>query len=222
MLDTLPVHQSPDQSRSSGPWEVTAAVVLAAGASSRMGQPKQLLPWGSTTLLGAVVDRLCGAQIDEVVVVLGSQACAVRNSLRSQPVVTVVNPNWTDGMLSSVQTGLRALKSRPAAIAIALGDQPGAPAELIDELFFTQRKTPGNIVIPRVGGRRGHPVVFDGSYVDELLALGADATLRDVVERNRERVVYVAWADQRQLDDLDTPEDYARALARAQEGATST
>lgn len=195
------------------------AIVLAAGESRRMGTLKQLLPYGDRTLLQCVVDNALEARVGPVVVVLGHRAEEVRTSLDKRPVIVAVNPNVSFGMLSSVQVGVRAaLPLLPVegrrGFLFCLGDQPQVGSEVIRHVATAFRETAKGIVLPVVAGRRGHPVAYSAAYADEILALGPEASLRDVLRRHPEDVQEVPLESESILEDLDTPEDYQRALAR--------
>lgn len=110
-----------------------AGLVLAAGASTRLGQPKQLLPFGDTTMLGRVVSEACAATaLDQVVVVLGGGAAEVRRQVSLGTATVVENEAFTEGCASSYRTGLGAVNERAEAVAVLLGDQPGVDRAVID------------------------------------------------------------------------------------------
>lgn len=184
------------------------AVVLAAGGSRRMGAQKMLLPFGDTTIVESVVRAALDASLQGVVVVLGADDARVRETLGPYPVTFAVNADWQRGMLSSVQTGFEALPEKAAAVVVMLGDQPFVKAETVDELVARHRETRKGIVLPVHGGRRGHPVLIDKKYGAEIVALGPEATLREVVQAHAADVLEVEIDDPDILRDIDTPEDY--------------
>ncbi len=193
-----------------------AAIVAAAGRSTRMGTPKQLLPWQGTTVLDAVVRHLDAAGAQPVVCVVGHRRAAMIDALADAPAVLVDNPGYLQGeMLNSYQAGVRYLQAAefPAAGALlALGDQPHIPVAVLEAILCQARQTPGQIVIPRYEERRGHPIYLPAALWPELLALGRDETLRTLVVRHAETIVYVAVESDAILRDIDTPSDY-QALA---------
>ncbi len=187
-----------------------SAVILAAGESRRMGQPKLLLPWGKTSVLGQVIETLSAAELTEMVVVTGGWHSAVEAEAarlaQRQPVRTVFNPNYAAGeMLSSVQRGLRALPPECEAALIALGDQPQMQAWVVRKVIEAFAQDGAALVIPSWRGRRGHPVLVARTLWDEILALNPPHTLRDLFSRLP--VTYVA-GDESILRDLDTPDAY--------------
>jgi molybdenum cofactor cytidylyltransferase len=186
------------------------AVVLAAGGSRRMGTQKMLLPFGDTTIVESVVRAALDASLQGVVVVLGADEARVREKLAPYPVTFAVNADWERGMLSSVQAGFAALPEKVTAAVVMLGDQPFVKAETVDELVARHRETRKGIVLPVHGGRRGHPVLIDAKYKSEIIALGLEATLRDIVQAHAEDVLEVEIDDPDILRDIDTPKDYAR------------
>ena len=186
--------------------DAIASVILAAGASTRMGRPKMLLPVAGSTLLASAVTPHLAAGIGRVVVVLGPEAEAVRQGvgLPDDPRLrVVVNGDWREGMASSLKRGLR--ECGPAqAVLVALGDQPGVTAERVGRIVDAWR--PGvPLVVPVHDGRAGHPVLFARSLWSELEALSGDVGARDVVRRHAAEAVRVEWEP---LADLDTPADY--------------
>jgi len=189
-------------------WGRTVAVVLAAGASTRFGQPKLLLPWGETTLLGQVVDRALAAEgIDEVIVVVGCEGERVAAAVRDRPVRIVVNEAWVEGQGSSVRTGLAALPAGVSAALFLLADQPEVTAEVIEALVRRHRQTLAPIVAPNYRGQRGNPVLFDRSIFAELAALHGDVGGRALIERFRQQMESVDF-DAPPPFDIDTLEEY--------------
>lgn len=195
------------------------AVILAAGESRRMGRLKQLLPWGDRTMVEAAVDAaLAAPEIDEVIVVLGHEARLVAYALasRSRPGMrVVVNPDYRLGMLSSVKTGVRALGPETEAFLIAPADQPGISEGdycLVVQAYLSALPRV-DIVVPTYRGRGGHPTLFAGALRQEVLDLPHDGRgLRDLISRHEGRVLRVELERSGMVEDLDTAEDYERAL----------
>ncbi|MFQ6057848.1 MAG: molybdenum cofactor cytidylyltransferase [Anaerolineae bacterium] len=190
-------------------WGRVAAVVLAAGASQRFGQPKQLLPWGEKTMLEHVVDVLLASPVHEVIVVLGAQAEAVGAALGERPVRIVVNERWDGGLSTSVRAGLGEVGPNAMAALFVLADQPGLTPDLVERLVERHRRTLGPIVAPVYKGRRGNPVLFDRALFPELAALQGDVGGRALIEKYPQRVERVEVESEAILLDVDTPEDYA-------------
>lgn len=184
-------------------------LVLAAGASTRMGRPKMLLPLGNGTVLSATVAPLLEAGLNPVVVVLGHDADEVcrRAGLPEDPRLRiVVNEAWRDGMSSSLRRGLEACAGA-TAVVVALGDQPGVQAELVRRLVQAHLSG-ASLALPVRGGRAGHPVLFARELWGELRSASGEKGGRDAVTRH--------WAEAALVEadlprDLDTVEDY-RAL----------
>lgn len=189
-------------------WGRTAAVVLAAGGATRFGQPKLLLPWGETTLVGRVVDQALAAQgVDEVIVVVGCTGERVAAAVRDRPVRVVINEAWAEGQSSSVRAGLAALPGHVSAALFLLGDQPEVRPEVIGALVQRHRQTLAPIVVPSYRGQRGNPVLFDRSTFAGLSRLRGDAGGRQLIERFPQKVEWVAFDFPPPLD-IDTEEDY--------------
>ena len=195
-----------------------AAVLLAAGGSTRMGCPKPLLPFGRGTLLDAALRPLVDAPgIDRVHVVLGCRAGEVAARLAAPAKVTLVrNPRWELGMASSIRCGVRSLPAGVTAVLLALGDQPRVPGAAIARVITAWRAARPEplIVIPTFRGRRGHPVLFDGRLRARLERLGGQDGARGLVRRLAARVLEVPTRQAGILLDVDTPAEY-RALRGA-------
>jgi CTP:molybdopterin cytidylyltransferase MocA len=188
-----------------------AAIVLAAGASSRMGRPKMLLPVGDRTLLAASVTPYLEAVDGLVVVVLGKDSRRVRAEagLPADPRLhVVVNRRWRDGMSSSLRRGLEVCGDADAVL-VALGDEPGVTADRVARILAAWR--PGvALVVPVVSATRAaHPVLFARCLWEELRGLRGDVGAREVVQRNWDRAVRVEVPP---VVDVDVEEDYRNYL----------
>ena len=188
-----------------------AAVIAAAGQSRRMGSPKQLLPWGASTVIANVVQNLSAAGAEPVICVVGHRHAEVTAALTSTCAEIVFNPDYAHTeMLSSYQTGIRHLQPTqcPGAL-IALGDQPHIPAAVIQQVIAQACQTPDQVVIPSYEMRRGHPFYIPRSLWPALLALGNDDSLRTLLKHYATEIVYVSVETDAILRDMDLPADYA-------------
>jgi len=180
-----------------------------------MGELKQLLPYGDKTLVEQSIHNLLGAQVDQVVVVLGHAWERVSERIAHLPVTPVVNEAYKQGMLSSIKCGVRALKPPTRAFLIALGDQPHIPPSVINRLIAAYRQGTHSIVIPKYEGRRGHPILLDGKYRDEILRAD-DASplgLNQVIRSHAPDILEVSVDSSAVIQDIDTREDYERMKA---------
>ena len=188
-----------------------AAIVLAAGASTRMGRQKLLLPMGDgRPLVRLSVEQVLAAGVDDTVVVLGREAEAVAHALAGLPVRTVVNPRYAEGQSTSLRTGLDALPAETEAAVIALGDQPLLDPTVIRRLVRTFRASSQPIVVPVYREGRGNPVLFAATLFPELRAVTGDRGGRELIVRDPGRVAEVTL-DAAMPADIDTPEDYDAA-----------
>lgn len=211
----------------------TIAILLAAGDSRRMGAPKALLEWRGRTLIEHQVDVLCRSRVEECIVVLGRDADRLAALVAACPLPgararVVRNPRPEQGRSSSVRTGLAALTSPAEALLFAAVDQPLLPA-LVETLIAAAEEawrgaaiggagptaeSAAVIFIPTFEGCRGHPILFHGALLPELLAIGeATAGLRGVLHARPGRVREIPCASAEVLLDLNTPDDAARAGA---------
>jgi molybdenum cofactor cytidylyltransferase len=193
--------------------EKTAAVVLAAGGSSRLGVPKQLLEWQGVPFVRHIVRTALSAGLDPVVVVTGAYAQEVEDALHGMEVKLAYNPAWQQGQSSSIKAGVRALPPEVGSTIFLLSDQPQVGEKLLQELTQGHASSLAHIVAPRVHGRRANPVLFDIDTFSELLQLQGDTGGRSLFkERERFPVHWIDWDDANLLLDVDTPEDYQRLL----------
>jgi molybdenum cofactor cytidylyltransferase len=194
------------------------AVVLAAGESLRMGTQKLVLPFGRRTVIETVVMAALDSDADRTLVVLGADQDKVRRILSPYPVRFAVNEGYRRGMLSSVQTGFKAVPQGARAVIIMLGDQPAIPPQVVDEVIGAYRKRGRGIVVPAFAGRRGHPVLIDSRYREEVLGLDPELGLRQLLRAHPEDLAEVDASTGAVLRDLDRPEDYAAETGTAKPG----
>jgi molybdenum cofactor cytidylyltransferase len=191
-----------------------AAVVLAAGEARRFGTQKLLMPFGDSTVVGAVVAALAAAGAAPIIVVVGRDAEETKAAVDDCAQV-VRNPDPSRGMLSSIQTGVAALPAGVGRFLIALGDQPRLrPADVI-ALLAAQQESGRGLAIPVHEGRRGHPIVASGIYRRAILELDAHQTLRDLVRARHYDCVEVVCDSDAVVRDIDTQEQYQDELRRA-------
>lgn len=192
-----------------------AGIVLAAGASRRMGRNKLLLDVFGEPLVRRTVRRALEAGLDPVVVVLGFEADLVRRTVADFPCRLVVNANHTRGQIESIRTGLRALPpSSPAAITL-LADMPLVTAGMIARLADRFRTDGVPLVVSEYGGVQAPPTLYARPLFAELLALEEGACARQVARRHRAVAAVLEWPAAALLD-LDSPGDYARLQAVAE------
>jgi molybdenum cofactor cytidylyltransferase len=191
-------------------------IVLAGGKSSRMGRPKALLPIGSSdhTFFDRVTGTLLDAGIENVVVVVGADAQAIRAGVRPQPGVRLVdNPDYEQGQLTSLLAGLRAIDTRGAAAAlITLIDVPLVSADTVRALIAAQRVHDAPIVRPVSHGRHGHPVIFGRMLFAELARADPSRGAKPIVRAHASEMVELQTEDEGAFTDIDTREDYERFI----------
>jgi molybdenum cofactor cytidylyltransferase len=189
----------------------TGIIILAAGESARMGEPKQLLKYRGRTLLRHTVDVAHALSCSPVAVVLGAHAGQIRPQLDATRVLITENPDWPDGMGSSIRAGLRALLDAHPKISAAIFlvcDQPLLTPATLRSLIATHERTGGSIVASEYDGVLGVPAFFTRSFFPELLALDGAAGARQVISTNRAHAIGVPFSEG--TVDIDTPADFAR------------
>ena len=198
-----------------------SGLILGAGASTRLGPPKQLLPFGDTTMLGWVVAQAQGAaSLDEIVIVLGRAADEIRQRVDFGAARVVENPVFSEGCSSSYRAGIAALNSQSEAVMIILGDQPGITPEIINTLAEIWRNEKAPIALCSYRGRRGHPMIFAQTMFDQLVDLHGDKAAWKLVDSNSDSLQEVPL-DLDFPDDINTSEDFERLVTAAESVRTN-
>ncbi len=194
-----------------------AAVLLAAGESRRMGSVNKLtLLVQGRPLVRRSAQILLGSRVSEVVVVLGHEAGRIRRLLADLPLRFVVNEDYADGQMTSVNCGLEALSDDCDGVMIALADQPRLETDDIDRLIeaFDARED-GSVLVPTYRGRRGNPVVLSYDHRETILGGGRNLGCRHFIDKNPGLVSTIEMDNDHVVVDLDTPEEYARLSGSA-------
>jgi len=189
-----------------------SAILLAAGESKRMGKPKQLMPLGKHTLLEQAIDNLLDSSVDETIVVVGHKAEEITKTIATRPVKIVINPDYREGMSTSIIAGLILADPRSQAVMLALGDQPLVASRTINQLIDAFNSHNKGIAVPAYQGRRGHPIIFDFKYKAELLKLKGDIGGREIIRNHPNDVLKVAVDSESVVSDIDTQDDYQSKL----------
>lgn len=188
-------------------------MVLAAGASSRMGTPKQLLPFQGRSLLRYVAEVAIASYCDPVVVVLGSRAERMMLEVDELTLHTVENPQWADGMGTSIAAGITALTAINQdlnAVIIVLCDQPFVSTSLLNQLVASYRATQHPIIASAYAKTIGVPALFDRSLFTELRRMNANVGAKYLIKQHAEKVFQVSFP--KGAIDLDTPAQYQQLL----------
>lgn len=187
-----------------------AIIILAAGNSSRLGSPKQLLPYAQKTLLQHAIDSAkASSAANDVIVVLGSRKTLIENKIDHNEITIVENSNWESGIASSIKAGVNALKdisTENDAIILMACDQPFASAEILKSLVHEQARSGKAIVGCSYENTKGIPALFHKSIFSELLSLEGDIGAKKLFEKYREEVSFISFQDGG--IDIDTTEDY--------------
>lgn len=160
-----------------------AIIILAAGASTRLGTPKQLLPYNGITLLRRTVETVLLSQAKSVHVVLGCEAEKMKLEIENLPVDVVLNPNWQRGVSTSIQSGIQSLEPNINAAIIVLCDQPKLSIDILNTLIHAYISTRAPIITCKYAGTVGVPALFDRRIFPELLSLEGDHGAKKIIER---------------------------------------
>jgi molybdenum cofactor cytidylyltransferase len=200
-----PLAQTPD-----GSAPITCAcILLAAGASSRLGYPKQLLQVNGETLLYRTARLALAAGVHSLYVVLGCAADELRPALLTLPAAVLINEHWQTGMASSLRAGLEALSSNITHALVLVCDQVSLSADQLDKLLTEAHAHPRNIIASTYQGRSGVPAIFPADCFRSLQAIDGDRGARDFLQRHADRVMSITFEQGSQ--DIDTPDDVASA-----------
>ncbi len=191
--------------------EPIGGIILAAGGSSRFGEPKQLLLWKGQPLVRHVALAALRAGLAQVTVVVGASGTEVHAAIQDLPVRIVINDEWNSGLSSSIKTGIRSLPANFGGAIFMQADQPQIPPTLIRSMVEFHKMSLPAISAPQIDGQRGNPVLFDASTFSALLSLDGDLGGRALFTHFP--VQWVQWHDPKMLIDIDTPEDYERFLS---------
>lgn len=191
----------------------TGAIILAAGAASRMGKAKMLLPYKGQTILEQLINELKTVAPQPICLVTGKYHEAIAQTI-SDPMVSLVhNEKWSEGMAGSIQAGMKALLQQAPdldQVWIVVGDQPFLSQTVLEEMLRKQQETQKGIVAAQYRGVAGTPVLFSAVYFEALQKLTGDKGARVILQEHPEDMATVAFPEG-ELD-IDTPEDYERFL----------
>lgn len=193
------------------------AIVLAAGESRRMGSPKMLLPYSDVTVIEQVISNLTAAEVDRVIIVTGACRDEIMKVTRNYDVFHCYNDDYKSGMLSSVKCGFYSLPEGCLAALIMPGDQPMTGTAEINRVITSFMESDKGLVMAAYGGKRGHPLIVDMKYIDEVLNLQEGEGLRALAARHPEDVLESETDDASVLRDIDTQEDYMNEISKIRE-----
>jgi molybdenum cofactor cytidylyltransferase len=217
LLAEIPSRPLPREARPQSARPRIAAIVLAAGKSSRMGRNKLLLDLAGKPIVAHVLDHVAAIGFAETVVVTGHQAGKVKAALGARPGVKVIEArDHASGMAASLKAGLRALSPDIDAALVMLGDMPQVSADLLRRLIGAYQPLEGRaIVLPVAEGKRGNPVLFDRRFFADMLQLEGDVGARHIIGGNAELVAEIPASAREIFIDVDTPEAYRQLLSES-------
>jgi molybdenum cofactor cytidylyltransferase len=185
-----------------------SAILLAAGQSKRMGELKQLMPFGQSTIVEQAIDNLLDSAVDEVIVVVGYKAENVIKAIAAKPIKLAINPDYEQGMSTSIIAGLNLVHGRVQGVMLVLGDQPLVNSQTINSLIEEFYNHDKGIAVPTYQGSRGHPIIFAIKYKEKLLKLKGDVGGRQIIKDHPGDVLEVAVNSESIVADFDTTDDY--------------
>jgi molybdenum cofactor cytidylyltransferase len=189
-----------------------SAVVLAAGMSTRLGRPKQLLSIGDQTMIEVVIDKLLEAEIEEIVVVVGYHADRIKELLIERDIQIIYNPDYKLGQSTSLIKAIEALNEKCMGILCMLGDQPLIKLSTLNSLITEFKEGENLIVFPKYNDQRGNPVIFSTELKSEMLKVSGDQGARSLLIKYKDQSKAIEVDDQGVIFDIDTESDYQRLL----------
>jgi molybdenum cofactor cytidylyltransferase len=189
-----------------------AAIVLAAGMSTRMGQQKLLLPWGKETVIEQIISTIQKAELDPIVVVTGKQDPILNSVLNRLDCTQVINPDYSNGsMVTSLQKGLAVFQDKDInAFMIFLGDQPSMQINTIIKIKDAYKRLSSEIIVPSFQFHKGHPWLVNKKLWMEIQKLTLENTLKDFLIQHKKNIQYVLVDSSTILQDMDTPEEFQK------------
>jgi molybdenum cofactor cytidylyltransferase len=187
-----------------------SAIILAAGQATRFGQSKQLIRLGDKPLLAHVLDNVNASRVDDVILILGAYADEIRSQVGFGRAREILNPDFAEGMSTSIRAGLRALPEGTEAVMIVLADQPFVTPRTLDGLIDEYRRVRPAVVIPTYKGFRGNPAVVDRKLFPEMMELRGDVGCRAIFGDHAGSIVKLDVDDRGVVTDIDTMEDFVR------------
>jgi molybdenum cofactor cytidylyltransferase len=194
----------------------TAGIILAAGASVRFGQPKQLIKLWDKYLIEWVLDAALKSRLRTVVLVLGHEHQAILQALGAKAdhpgLKVVINPNYRDGQSTSLKAGLTCVRQAFSSVMYLLADQPMINSDAIDRMLDQFHNSNKDIYVPVFEGRRGTPTIFRRSIYEEIMMIDGDIGARNIIAKKAERVLYAKIKDPKCFIDIDSQEDLKNLL----------
>jgi CTP:molybdopterin cytidylyltransferase MocA len=193
------------------------AVVLSAGESSRMGRPKALLPIDGQTFIERIVAALKQTKVGKIIVILGHNARELEAKISHLPVQILINTDYKQGQLSSLQLAVRDLQADADCdgMLVHLVDHPYLAPALVQEMIRRFYETKKRIIVPKFHGKRGHPVIFSNALFDEILKAPMEEGAKAVVNAHRAETLEIETEEEGIAVDIDTPELYQQHVRRA-------
>jgi len=188
----------------------TAVILLAAGMAQRMGSLKQLLPLGTSTVMGVTLAKISASDAGSVIVVVGAMEEETSEIARQAGATVVNNPDYRLGMSTSLRKGLEELKADCELFMVALADQPLTETETYNLLLEQARESDKGIAVPVYEGQKGNPIIFKRRYLPELLTLKGDVGGRELLKRHPEDIFYIEVRDPGVVTNVNTPGDYEK------------
>lgn len=192
------------------------AVVLSAGESSRMGRPKALLPIDGQTFIERIVAALKQTTVGKIIVILGHNARELEAKISHLPVQILINTDYRQGQLSSLQLAVRDLQADADCdgMLVHLVDHPYLAPALVQEMIRRFYETKKRIIVPKFHGKRGHPVIFSNTLFGELLSAPMAEGAKAVVNAHRAETLEIDTQEEGIAVDIDTPELYQQHVRR--------
>lgn len=183
---------------------------MAAGGSSRLNSPKQLLDWQGDYLINHIIRTVAASNIEDIILLLGNNIDKIKLIILDEKVKIVENHKWQSGMSSSIQTGITSLSEDVDGAFIILVDQPFITVTLFNKMIDVFESSNADIIAPRVGDQQANPVLFPRSLFPKILNISGDKGAKSLLKDHK--VKWVDWHDANLLLDIDSEDDYQKAI----------
>ena len=189
-------------------------IILAAGLSSRMGEFKPLLPYKNKKVINILVETIISSSINEILLIVGYNEKLIRKEVINYNINIIYNPEYNEGMHTSVMCGVNNVAKDIDSFMIFLADQPQISINLINKLIYAQKNTDKGIIIPTYSERKGHPILLNKKYIQLARQLNPDKGLKGLIDGCSNDIEYLSFDSDEILFDIDTPNDYEIMLKK--------
>ncbi|RBP44926.1 molybdenum cofactor cytidylyltransferase [Garciella nitratireducens] len=191
---------------------MVTAVILASGIAKRFGENKLLMPLGEKKVIEHVIDHVKKSKVEDIFLIYGHHQKEFKDIAKIKEIKLIYNEKYNLGQSYGVKRAVKRLENKAEGILFLLGDQPFLTSRTINQLVRCFKKNPEKIIVPLYDGKRGNPVIFGKNFFGQIKKINGDKGPREIIEKYENQVVFVPINDIMENFDIDTKEDYLKAL----------